>query len=335
MHKCYSHTPPSTITSTAPLQLPPGTHKCVLALSSSSSSINMSTATNNDCNNASCCDQKKSIPAHTIPNDTRSNIKKRQLDAYHFFSRTLELYRVDELIFCFNGGKDCTVLLDLLMRWCRLQNISSRDIPMLYIKSDDAFEEIDEFVAQCVQCYDVQLIEYKESLKEALTHMTQDMPRIKAVFIGSRNTDPYCEHLAPMQPTDNGWPAIMRLNPLLEWSYHDIWHYIHINNVPYCCLYDQGYTSIGYKSNTVPNPHLKRSGEESTDAKSSATNGTATNGTVVAGGYRPAWELIDPTQERAGRLPKKVKNSRAADDSQICDDAVPHVAASSAIIVFV
>ncbi|KRF98862.1 uncharacterized protein Dwil_GK27202 [Drosophila willistoni] len=307
MHKCYSHTPPSTITSTAPLQFQPGTHKCVLALSSSSSSIsNMSTASNNDCNNASCCDQKKSsIPGYTIPNDTRSDIKKRQLAAYHFFSRTLELYRVDELIFCFNGGKDCTVLLDLLMRWCRLQNISSRDIPMLYIKSDDAFEEIDEFVAQCVERYDVQLIEYKESLKEALTHMTQDMPRIKAVFIGSRNTDPYCEHLAPMQPTDNGWPAIMRLNPLLEWSYHDIWHYIHINNVPFCCLYDQGYTSIGYKSNTVPNPHLKCSGEESTNGKSSATNGTATNGTGNAGSYRPAWELIDPTQERAGRLPKK------------------------------
>ncbi|SPP89384.1 blast:FAD synthase [Drosophila guanche] len=226
-----------------------------------------------------------SPPTHlAVTPETLARIKQRQQTAFDFFDETLQLYGVEQLIFCFNGGKDCTVLLDLLMRYCRQQGISSRDIPMLYIKSDDAFAEIDEFVARCVQHYDVQLIEYEESLKEALTHMSADMPRIKAVFVGSRNTDPYCEHLAPMQPTDNGWPPMMRLNPLLEWSYHDVWHYIHMNCVAYCPLYDRGYTSIGYRSNTVPNPHLKR---------------------LDSSDFRPAWELADPTLERAGRVSRK------------------------------
>ncbi|XP_002027602.2 FAD synthase [Drosophila persimilis] len=231
-------------------------------------------------------------PHIVVTPETRARIEQRQQTAFDFFDETLQLYGVEELIFCFNGGKDCTVLLDLLMRYCRQQGISSREIPMLYIKSDDAFAEIDEFVARCVEHYNVQLIEYEESLKEALTHMSADMPRIKAVFVGSRNTDPYCEHLSPMQPTDNGWPPMMRLNPLLEWSYHDVWHYIHMNCVAYCPLYNKGYTSIGYRSNTVPNPHLKR-----LDLTSPCSG--------AEGDYRPAWELADPTQERDGRLQRK------------------------------
>ncbi|XP_034473572.1 probable FAD synthase [Drosophila innubila] len=256
---------------------------------SNNTSNNQKTTCNGSNRSASSCVNNCPV---TITPEIRVHIERRLQTAYDFFEETLQLYRVDQLIFCFNGGKDCTVLLDLLMRYCRSQGIASKDIPMLYIESDDSFAEIDEFVSSCVQLYDVQLIKYKDSLKVALTHMTQDMPRIKAVFVGSRNTDPYCERLQSMQKTDSDWPEMMRLNPLLEWSYHDIWHYIHMYKVPYCPLYSHGYTSIGYKSNTLPNPHLKRSCNPSPDATDS-------------GCYKPAWELADPTKERAGRMAKK------------------------------
>ncbi|EDV95357.1 GH17619 [Drosophila grimshawi] len=229
-----------------------------------------------------------------ITDATRIHIERRVETANDFFDQTLRLYGVTELIFCFNGGKDCTVLLDLLMRYCRQHNIASFEIPMLYIESDDSFHEIDEFVQHCVQLYHVNLIKYKDSLKVALTHMTEDMPRIKAVFVGSRNTDPFCEHLQSMQKTDSDWPDMMRLNPLLEWTYHDIWHYIHMFNVPYCRLYAEGYTSIGYKSNTLPNPHLKQQNGNSNN-----------NGSSIISSFKPAWELTDPTQERAGRVNRK------------------------------
>ncbi|XP_016923845.2 uncharacterized protein Flad1 isoform X1 [Drosophila suzukii] len=230
----------------------------------------------------------------------RLAIEERQRQAFTFFRQTLQIYGVEELIFCFNGGKDCTVLLDLLMRFLRQENISSGDIPMLYIKSGDSFTEIDDFVERCVLNYHVDLVEYEGSLKDALTHMSADMPRIRAVFVGSRNTDPYCQHLAPMQPTDNDWPPMMRLNPLLEWSYHDVWHYIHLNSVPYCSLYDRGYTSIGNRSNTIPNPHLRRP-----DSQCDCDSSTNPACSCDPGGFRPAWELEDPALERAGRLPRK------------------------------
>lgn len=35
------------------------------------------------------------------------------------------------------------------------------------------------------------------------------------------------------------------VNPILDWTDNDVWQYIHENNLPYCSLYDRGYTRIG------------------------------------------------------------------------------------------
>ena len=94
----------------------------------------------------------------------------------------------------------------------------------------------------------------------------------------------FLAHLKPFSPTDNGWPDFMRVNPILDWSYSDIWNYLRELNVGYCGLYERGYTSLGSQTNTLPNPHLKNSSS--------------------IFGYDPAW-LLDDTdgkRERAGRL---------------------------------
>jgi phosphoadenosine phosphosulfate reductase len=38
---------------------------------------------------------------------------------------------------------------------------------------------------------------------------------------------------------------ILKINPLADWSYDQIWDYIRRHNVPYNPLYDRGYSSIG------------------------------------------------------------------------------------------
>jgi len=57
--------------------------------------------------------------------------------------------------------------------------------------------------------------------------------------------------------------------------------------VPYCLLYDLGYTSLGGTRDTLPNPALRR---ESVSASGS---------TVVD--FRPAYELVQDQEERLGR----------------------------------
>ena len=48
----------------------------------------------------------------------------------------------------------------------------------------------------------------------------------------------------------------MRINPILKWSYNEIWDFLLRYELPYCCLYDQGYTSLGDVHSTIPNPLL-------------------------------------------------------------------------------
>ena len=44
---------------------------------------------------------------------------------------------------------------------------------------------------------------------------------------------------------DHDHGAIMKLNPLAEWTEDEVWDYVRENGVPYHPLYDSGYTSIG------------------------------------------------------------------------------------------
>ena len=74
----------------------------------------------------------------------------------------------------------------------------------------------------------------------------------------------------------------MRVNPILDWTYSEIWYFIRMLQLPYCVLYDQGYTSIDHKLNTVKNKHLiDQNGKE-----------------------LPAWMLEDQMSERHSRKKK-------------------------------
>jgi phosphoadenosine phosphosulfate reductase len=44
---------------------------------------------------------------------------------------------------------------------------------------------------------------------------------------------------------DHDHGAIVKLNPLAEWTKDEVWDYVRENDVPYHALYDRGYTSIG------------------------------------------------------------------------------------------
>ena len=86
----------------------------------------------------------------------------------------------------------------------------------------------------------------------------------------------------------------MRIHPVIDWHYAEIWAFIRHLGVEYCSLYDEGYTSLGGTNNTHPNPMLR--------VQATGRDGDAEEPTCErSNAYRPAYELMDDDEERLGR----------------------------------
>ncbi|KAG5315213.1 FAD1 synthase, partial [Acromyrmex insinuator] len=193
-----------------------------------------------------------------------------------------ERYNQNEIFISFNGGKDCTVVLHLAATVAKLRNISS--LLCLYI-IDDSFPEVEAFVESAARYYDLEIIRMQQPIKSALSALLEEKNYLKATVMGMRKGDPGSENLQAFTPTDPNWPQLIRVNPILHWSYSQVWTFLLKHNIPYCSLYDQGYTSIGNRNTTVRNPLLKDPNNPSF--------------------YLPAYTLTDKSAEREGRESEK------------------------------
>ncbi|KAH6672774.1 hypothetical protein F5X68DRAFT_194218 [Plectosphaerella plurivora] len=216
----------------------------------------------------------------------------------------LERYGPDELSLSYNGGKDCLVLLILLLAAlprhfakkrpttdstpAAADAASSTPYPAtlqsVYIVSPHPFAEVDAFVDTSVTRYALDLVRFPSPMKPALSSYLGVRPAVRAVFVGTRRTDPHGERLTHFDMTDGDWPRFMRIHPVIDWHYAEIWAFIRETGVEYCPLYDQGYTSLGGTTDTLPNPALRKEAPSGDEAP-----------------HRPAYELMDDYEERLGR----------------------------------
>lgn len=158
----------------------------------------------------------------------------------------IQTFRENKVAIFFNGGKDSIVLLDLLKNIFDLSQV-----PVIYVIKENEFPEVEKYVEQITQKYNLNLVRAYD-MKDAIHNLVKNQG-ITHAFTGIRFTDPYGSKTALTQKTDSDWPQITLVNPLLNWSYEDIWSYILNHNLEYCHLYDQGYTSLGQINNTFKN----------------------------------------------------------------------------------
>ena len=154
-----------------------------------------------------------------------------------------------KLACAFNGGKESVVVFHLIQTFLK-------DVDVVYfnVSSDDDFPEIIEFLSFFQQKYGISICNYTD-IKHAISDIKK-VYGVNAILMGNRKTDPNCSNLSHFSNTTDNYPSILRINPILDWTYKNVWDYLSSNNYNTCSLYEKGYTSIGLKSNTFPNYNL-------------------------------------------------------------------------------
>lgn len=236
------------------------------------------------------------------PDSLLSSVQQKTRISLDVVAEALKRYQFSEISLAYNGGKDCLVQLILFLAGLHPSTSASTSqqepnassttheppaklatIPSIYALPPDPFQEVEDFVVSSAAAYHLSITKYTTSppsstLRSSFEDYLARHPGIRAIFVGTRRTDPHGAKLTHFDRTDHGWPDFMRVHPVIDWHYTEIWAFIRHLGLRYCSLYDAGYTSLGGTSDTLPNPRLNEGGQ-----------------------YLPAYELKEDLEERLGR----------------------------------
>ena len=228
------------------------------------------------------------------------------------------LYGPQCTIGSYNGGKDAVIVLHLMRaahaNYCRTTirggggTGKEGNIPrprVIYFQHADEFPEVLSLLHDTITRIDLDMLVFEEGVgyidglgesadvgggntpTTTTTTTTQQRAHPLAFILGTRKDNPNAGTQGVYAPSSLYMPLFLQCNPIIDWDYGKVWEFLRhkdlLEDVPYCSLYDGGYTSLGTVKDTLPCPALKKEvGEE----------------------YWPAYMLNDWSLERAGRIDK-------------------------------
>lgn len=174
----------------------------------------------------------------------------------------------NKLIYACSFGIEGIVLTDLLAK----VNPSAK---IVFLDTDVHFEETYKLIEQVKKRYPRLSIEMKKpalTLEEQATEygdelwlrdsnkccgirkiapLTEVLSTATAWLSGLRREQSETRALTEYINQDNKFKSI-KICPLIQWTWKDVWRYAHKNGLPYNVLHDNGYPSIGCKTCTAP-----------------------------------------------------------------------------------
>ena len=98
-----------------------------------------------------------------------------------------------------------------------------RQLEGVYVESAHPFPQVEAFVRAACAAYSLALARQPPGMKAAFAAYLRARPRVRAVLVGTRRSDPHGASLSHFDETDHGWPRFMRVHPVIDWHYVDIW----------------------------------------------------------------------------------------------------------------
>lgn len=190
------------------------------------------------------------VNSYNMLREKNEDLYKKVELAVECICKAFEEYGIDGTSISYNGGKDSDVCLQLwrlslyiycerLGRLGEYQENVDNTICIAFCCPDD-FSEIDQHLKDTVKNIGSQLIRSNNKFKEGLTTIIEHF-HTKAIILGVRRTDPQGATLQPHTQSTPDFPPFMRILPILDWTYGDIWEFLFAFSIPYCRLYTEGY----------------------------------------------------------------------------------------------
>lgn len=186
-------------------------------------------------------------------NATDTNLGKVVHSALDVLEQAIRLYGPQNVYSSFNGGKDAVVIMHLLRatlsKYSHDKNTPYQPI-LVYFAIADEFPEVLQFIQETEMSYNLNVQRSNSSIMKGLGEIIESKHAGQhlAFFLGTRVGDPNCGDQSFFSPSSMWMPAFMRVNPILNWDYGQVWRFLRQFNLSYCSLYDRGYTSLGKKT---------------------------------------------------------------------------------------
>lgn len=150
---------------------------------------------------------------------------------------------------CFSGGKDSTVIkalaelsgvkFDAHYQFTRIEPFEAQEFIRKYhpdIIWDYPPADMAELIVKNV-------IPPTRLVRYCCRCMKRCFGRGRVKITGLRGAESYGRSLRPI--VDVARDGSTHVNVIKNWTTADVWQFIHENNIPYCSLYDEGFTRVG------------------------------------------------------------------------------------------
>lgn len=151
----------------------------------------------------------------------------------------------------FSGGKDSVVLLDLVrksgVKHDVHMNLTSVDPPELLKFVREHYSQID-FVKPKISMHNLIIkkgFPPTRAIRYCCDYLKEQAGKGRYILVGVRAEESGKRAQYPFIDKSRKLKNTTFLRPILKWLEGDIWDYIELNNLPYCSLYDEGFSRIG------------------------------------------------------------------------------------------